>query len=257
MGQHHVHAEAGHQADDALGHAEGLAVAGRVGPGHGDLLAAQLVHAAEVVNEMEGVGHTLGGVVDVALEVDQGGPLLQHAVPVALLHRVGHLFHIGVALADVHIVPDADDVGHEGDHIGGLTDGLAVGNLALALVQVLDLQAQQVAGRGKGKAGAGGVVPEQGDAQAGVKETGGDIPLPQVPQGVCHREHTRQLLAGLVPGEEEVLSVHVFQVQGLEFPDDFIKLRAHAHVLLGSKFHWNKHSISPAGINRYFVNNFT
>ena len=28
VGQHHVHAEAGHQADDALGHGEGLAVAG-------------------------------------------------------------------------------------------------------------------------------------------------------------------------------------------------------------------------------------
>ena len=39
---------------------------------------------------------------------------------------------IGVALADVHVVPDADDVGHEGDHVGGLADGLAVGDLALA-----------------------------------------------------------------------------------------------------------------------------
>ena len=32
VGQHDVHAEAGHQRDDALRHRERLAVAGRVGP---------------------------------------------------------------------------------------------------------------------------------------------------------------------------------------------------------------------------------
>ena len=80
MGQHHVHAEAGHQADDALGHGEGLAVAGRIGPGHGDLLALQVLHAAELVDDVQHVGHALGGVVDVALQVDQGRLLLQHPV---------------------------------------------------------------------------------------------------------------------------------------------------------------------------------
>ena len=87
MGQHHVHAEAGHQADDALGHGEGLAVAGGVGPGHGDLLALQVLHAAELMDDVQHVGHALGGVVHVALQVDQGGLLLQNAVLVALLSR--------------------------------------------------------------------------------------------------------------------------------------------------------------------------
>ena len=41
---------------------------------------------------------------------------------------------------------------------------------ALLLVQIADLQAKQVAGGGDGEAGAGGVVPEDGDAQAGVKD---------------------------------------------------------------------------------------
>ena len=203
MGQHHVHAEAGHQADDALGHGEGLAVGGGVSPGHGDLLALQVLHAAEVVDDVQHVGHALGGVVDVALQVDQGGLLLQNAVPVALGHGVHHVVLIGVALADVHVVPDADDVGHEGDHVGGLADGLAVGDLALALVQVLDLQAQQVAGGGEGEAGAGGVVPEQGDAQAGLKDLGGDVVLPHVAQGVGHGEDGLQLVVGLVPGQKK------------------------------------------------------
>ena len=93
MGQHHVHAETGHQADDALRHGEGLAVGGAVSPGHGDLLALQVLHAAEVVNDVQHVGHALGGVVDIALQVDQGGLLLQNAVLVALSHGVSHFLH--------------------------------------------------------------------------------------------------------------------------------------------------------------------
>ena len=144
MGQHHVHAEPGHQADDALGHGQGLAIAGGIGPGHGDLLALQVLHAAELVDDVQHVRHALGGMVHVALQVHQGGLLLQNAVPVALLHRVHEGLLVLVALADEHVVPDADDLGHEGHHVGGLPDSLAVGDLALLLVQVLDLQAQQV-----------------------------------------------------------------------------------------------------------------
>ena len=59
-------AKAGEQAHDALGHAQGLAVAGGVGPGHGDLLALQVLHAAHLMDDMEHIGHGLGGVVHVA-----------------------------------------------------------------------------------------------------------------------------------------------------------------------------------------------
>ena len=76
VSQHHVHAETAHQADDALRHGEGLAVGGAVSPGHSDLLAPQVLHAAKVVNDVQHVGHALGGVVDIALQVDQGGLLL-------------------------------------------------------------------------------------------------------------------------------------------------------------------------------------
>ena len=86
-----------------------------------------------------------------------------------------------VTLTDEHIVPDADDVRHEGHHIGGFPDGLAVGDLRLLFVQILNLQTQQITGGGKGEAGAGGVVPEDGDTQTGIKDPGGLIPLPEIP----------------------------------------------------------------------------
>ena len=94
-----------------------------------------------MVDDVQHVSHGLGGVVDVALEVDQGGLLLQHAVLVALGHGVHELVHVGVALADVHVVADTDHVGHEGNHVGGLAHGLAVGYLGFALVQILNLKA--------------------------------------------------------------------------------------------------------------------
>ena len=220
----HVHAEAGEQARHALGHGQGLAVGGAVGPGHGHLFAlevfdglVQIVAFAQGVDAVEHVRHALGGMVDVALEVDQRGLLLQYARLVALGDGVHHVVHVGVALADVHVVPDADDVRHEGDHVGGLPHGFAMGDLALALVQILDLDAQQVAGGGEGEPGAGGVVAEQGDAQAGVEDLGGDVVLPEVTEGVGHREHRRDLIVGLFPGQEKVAIVHVVELQLVQF----------------------------------------
>ena len=216
MSQGHVHAEAGEQADNALGNGQGLAVGGRIGPGHGDLLALQVLHAAEVVDDVQHIGHALGGVIHVALQVDQRGLLLQNVVTIALLHGVHEGLLILVALADEHIVADTDDIGHEGHHVRGLADGLAVGDLGLLLVQILHLQAQQVAGGGEGEAGAGGVVAEDGDAQAGIEDPGALVALAQVTQGVGHGEHGVNLVVGLVPGPVEVGLVHIVDMQRLQ-----------------------------------------
>ena len=67
MGQHDVHSHTGHQSDHALGHGKGLAVGRRVGPGHGQFLSLQVLHTAELMDDVEHVGHTLGGMVDIAL----------------------------------------------------------------------------------------------------------------------------------------------------------------------------------------------
>lgn len=90
------------------------------------------------------VGHGLGGVIDIALQVDKRRALGQHALTIAVVERFAHLAHIGVAGAEVHIVADADSVRAEGDHVGGFTYGFAVGNLRFTLVQVLLRKAEQV-----------------------------------------------------------------------------------------------------------------
>ena len=154
--------------------------------------------------------------VDVALQVHQRGLLLQHAVPVARGNGVHELMHIGVALADVHIVPNSDHISHEGDHVGGFPDGFAMGDLAFALVQILHFQAQQIAGGGEGEAGTGGVIPEQGDAQTGLENLGGDIVLTHIAQGVGHGEDGFQLVVGLFPGQEKVAIVHILEIQGVQ-----------------------------------------
>ena len=151
--------------------------------------------------------------VDVALQVHQSRLLLQNAVLETLGHGLHNFLLVGVALADVHVVTDADDVSHEADHVRGLAHGLAVGYLALALVQVLDLEAQQVAGRGEGETGPRGVVTEQADAQARLEDLRADVVLTHVPKGVSNREHGLQLVVRLVPGQEKVALVHVLEVQ--------------------------------------------
>ena len=215
MSQHYVHTEAGHQADDALRHGQGLAVGGRIGPGHSDLLALQILHAAELVDHVEHIRHALGWVVHIALEVYQRGPLLQNAVPVAFIQGIHKGFLIFVTLTDKHIIPDADDVRHEGHHVGGFPNGLAVGDLRLLFVQILNLQTQQITGGGKGEAGAGGVVPEDGDTQTGIKDPGGLIPFPEIPQRIGYGEDSLQFLISLVPSPIKVGLIHIVDVQTL------------------------------------------
>ena len=227
VSQSHVHAEAGEQTDNALRHGQGLAVGGRVSPGHSDLLTLQVLHAAKVVDDMQHIGHALGGMVHIALQVYQSGTLLQNAVPVAFLQGVHKGLLIGVTLANVHIIADTDDISHEGDHVGGFPDGLAVGDLRLFLVQDLLLQAQQVAGGGEGETGAGGIVTEQGNAQAGVEDTGALVALAQVAQSVGHGEDSIDFVIGLVPSPIEIILIHVIDVQGVQMAGQFNGL---AHV---------------------------
>ena len=111
---------------------------------------------------MAQVGQALGRVVEVALEVDDRRALQQDALAVALVERGGDLAHVGVALAEEHVVADADDLGEEADHRGGLAHGLAVGDLRGGLVELLGREAEQVAGRPEGVARARRLVAEDG-----------------------------------------------------------------------------------------------
>ena len=159
------------------------------------------------MDHVEHIRHTLGRVVHIALEVHQRGPLLQNAVPVAFIQGIHKGFLIFVTLTD--------DVRHEGHHVGGFPNGLAVGDLRLLFVQILNLQTQQITGGGKGEAGAGGVIPEDGDTQTGIKDPGGLIPLPEIPQRIGYGEDGLQFLISLVPSPIKVGLIHIVDVQTL------------------------------------------
>ena len=231
VSQGHVHSEAGEQTDNALRHGQGLAVGGRICPGHSNLLTLQVLHTTEVVDHMQHIGHALGGMVHIALQVHQSGTLLQDALTIAVFQSVHEGLLIGVALADVHIIADTDDISHEGHHVRGLADGLAVSDLGLLLVQNLLFQTQQVAGGSEGEAGTGGVVAEQGNAQAGIKNTGALVALTQVTQSVGYGEDGVDLIIGLVPSPIEIALIHVVDVQGLQMAGQFNGL-THVDYLL-------------------------
>ena len=226
MCQRNVHAEAGEQTNDALRDGQRLAVAGGVCPGHGNLLALEVLDAAKVVDDMQHVRHALGRMVHVALQVHERRSLLEDTVAVALFQRVHERLLILMTLMDVHVVADADDVSHERDHVCGLTDGFAVGNLGLLLIENLLFQTQEVAGRSKREAGTGGVVAEQGNAETGVEDLRGLVALAQIAQGVGYGKDRVDFVVGLVPGPVEVGLVHVVDAQGFQMS---CKLNSFAH----------------------------
>ena len=121
--------------------------------------------------------------------------------------------HVSISFSDIHIITDTDNVCHEGDHVGSLTHGFPVGDLGFAFIQILYLQAQQVAGGGKREAGTGGIVTEQGNAQAALKYLCGNIVFAHKTQSVCQGEYSLQLVICFLPGKEEVIFVHFFEIQ--------------------------------------------
>ena len=108
--------------------------------------------------------------VHIALQIDQGGFLLQDSVVMSFGNSIHEGLLILVAFADEHIIADTDDIRHEAYHVGCFTNGLSVSNLGLLFIQVLNLQSQQIAGAGKGEAGSGGVIAEDRNSESGVKD---------------------------------------------------------------------------------------
>ncbi len=217
MGQHHMHAEPSHQADHALRYGQRFSVRRRIGPAHGNLLAPEVVRAAKMSNEVHGISHGLRRVVDIALEIYDGRALLQDPGGVPFLHCPGDFPHVGIALPDVHVVPNPDHLGHEGHHVRGLPHCFAVRNLALAFIQVLDRKAEQVARAGEAKPGPRRVIAEDADRKTAVEDLEREVLSTYSPQEVCRRKDRRQLVVGLFPGEEEIRRVQAAAFQRCEF----------------------------------------
>ena len=130
-----------------------------------------------------------------------------------------------MAFADEHVVADTDHVSHEGNHVGGLTDGFTVGDLGFLFIQVVDGQAQQVAGGSEGKAGACRVIAEDGNRQTGIPDAAALVPFAQVAEGVGDGEDGVDLVIGLVPCPIKVTIVHVVDVQFFQMIGKFVSLR--------------------------------
>jgi len=162
-----------------------------------------------VVFKLHQVGHALGGVVHIALQVDHVRSLLQNPGIEPVFHGGGHLLHVSVTRAQENVVADADELGEEGDHVGRLAHGLAVGDLRSALVQVLNTQAQQVCRREKGKTRACGLVPEDAYRQAGLEAAGRDVFPAQPLQRIGHGNDFPELIDGFLPGQQKVLVVEI------------------------------------------------
>ena len=218
ISQADLHAETGHQADNALGHGERLAITGRVGPAHCDFLAAQIFERAEMTFQLQQVGQRLCGMVNIALEIDDTGSLVEDAPVKPFLHRLRDFAHIGIAFAQVHVVADADRLGQKRNHVGGLAHGFAMGDLGLLLVQLRQAQTQGIDGRGEAEPGAGRVVAEDRDGQAGVKHPERLARLVQLAQALGQERHRAEFVAGLFPGQEKILAVTV-ELQLMEFSD--------------------------------------
>ena len=157
-----IHAKAGEQTGNTLRNRQRLSVRGAVCPGHGDFLTfkvldcfIQIVTSAKFMNAVKHISHTLSRMVDIALEVYQSRLLLQHAGFIALGNCIDYIVHVGIAFADIHVIANADDVCHEGNHVRGFTYGFTVSNLTFAFVKILDFQTEQVARGSKGEAGTG------------------------------------------------------------------------------------------------------
>ena len=176
------------------------------------------------MDDMERVGHELGRVIDIALEVHEGRPLLENAGIEAFLYGFGHSVHVGVALADVHVVADADDVRHEGNHICRLADCFAVSDLGLLFVEILHLKAEQVAGGGEREACSCRIVAENADAETRIKDLCRDVAAAKIAQRVGDSPYSLDLIIGLLPCEEEVVHVHVFCVKFSESFNHSVKI---------------------------------
>ena len=182
---------------------------------------------------MDQIRHRLRRMVNVALQIDHVGPLMQHAFLKTFLHRGGNLAHVTVALAEIHVVADADDLGQERNHVRRLAHGFAVGDLRFLLVQVRQAQAQRIGRRREAEARARGVVAENGNRQPGVEHAErlaapGAISERQLGD---ERSRARSSCVGLFPRQQEIFAVSVgFEFR--EFSELFLE-RVHFQILSG------------------------
>ena len=209
MRQADVHAEAGHQTNDALRHGQRFAIARGIGPGHGDLLAFEVFQASEVFLQPGQIGHGLGGVINIALQIHQRRALRQYALCKPVIKRCADFAHVGIPGTKEHVVANPDHVCTEGNHVGGFAYRFAVSDLRFPFVQVLLGQPQKIQGGSERETGARRVVTEDRNTQAAVKNLGGNVFAAHTLERLGDREHLLELIRRLFPGQKKVLFMRI------------------------------------------------
>ena len=184
-----VHAEARGGQDERLRHADGLLVAGRVGPADRDRLALE---ATLLLDDGHQVGQGLEGVVDLALHVEHGHPAGR-----------GHVADVLVALAEGD-VSDGDAVAVATQDLADLGGRVAVRDLRGAALDEHGVPAQlRHAGLERGTRAGAREEEEHREhpvAQVGVGLAQGPLAL----QVEGHVERGLDLLVGPVGQVDEV-----------------------------------------------------
>ena len=67
MSQNNFHSHTGHQTDYTLRNRQRLSVGRRVSPGHSQLFALQVLHTAELMDDVQHISHTLSRMVNITL----------------------------------------------------------------------------------------------------------------------------------------------------------------------------------------------
>ena len=167
------------------------------------------------------VGHRLGRVVDVALQIDQSRTLRQNAIGKTVVERSANFTHVGVTSTEEHVVADTDRISAEGNHVSGFANGFTVGDLRLAFVEILLAETEQVQSGSIGETGTRGVVTENRDAEATAKDLGGDVVSAHALERVSNLEHLLELVGALFPGQKKIFVMQI-GLQCANFSDQLI-----------------------------------
>src|SRR3989304_4609802 len=117
---------------------------------------------------------------------------------------------------DIHVITNADDVCHKRDHRGRLTHRLPMGDLGLALIQVLHLEPQEIACASKTEPRTGRLIPEERYGQAAVKEAAGNVVHSQAAQNLSRKKGGLELVIAFVPRQQKIILVHASTVEGVK-----------------------------------------
>ena len=217
MSKNNIHTETCHKSDYALWNRKRFTIGWGVSPCHSKLLALQILNTAELMDDVEHICHTLCRMVNIALKVYKSWSLLKNTIFISLCYSIHKFFLVGVTFSDVHVVTDTDYISHEGYHVSGLTNSLAMSDLGFLLIQILYLKSKKVAGRSKGEAGTGGIVTENRDSKTALKYFCGNIVLSHEAKSISNCKYSFKLIVCFVPGPEEIVVVHFLEVKAVEF----------------------------------------